>query len=132
MQLRGGFSSQAGTPHAGVQIGMPVCLIQNFHFTCGFDVGFLDIFRQARILLKIFFGGQKKSFHIFGVDRRISLHPGWHVGNYSKSLGRCVPHGLLQGTDLWVTGAERLRFARFLMKYGGRGYNSWSFLLDQL
>lgn len=74
----------------------------------------------------------KKMFHILSADRRVSLHPGWHVGNYSKSLGRCVPHGLLQGTDLWVSCEERLSFARFLMKYGGRGYNSWSFLLDQM
>lgn len=74
----------------------------------------------------------KKMFLLTSKDERLQCHPGTSNPAYTKPLGRCVTPGALQHTELWITQNERLKMARFMLKYGGRDYGQWAFPVAEL
>lgn len=71
-------------------------------------------------------------FLLTSKDERLQCHPGTSNPAYTKPLGRCVTPGALQHTELWITQNERLKMARFMLKYGGRDYGQWAFPVAEL
>ena len=74
----------------------------------------------------------RKTMTFLSDKPNLSLFPGTQKANKCRSIGKCLPTGIIDGAYPWFSDDELIRFASILYSGAGKRFNSWTIPLHEL